>query len=366
MNNHNQTLIRESQAIIPAELVQAAEALMLNEKEKVNTILADFAPSDDISRVCAQALLGYKKDKNADHIYLNNILDKDKQINVFDLVLRNVDTVRVTTTAALNMMQNFYSQGQQSFTHFNIGIGKGHFEVQLIKALAENCKRLPAHIKIIGLDIDEYSLQEAGKNIADAANAYLPANTEIEFTSVCTFAEKVPDEMWNQIRSHGTDSLGVISAFTLHHISAAEDRDLVLKNIAGSGADLFVQVEPDLNDFTPVLRERLLNCWTVFGATYRLIDERCLNEAEADALKYVFFKREIEDILGNDESIRFEKHEEATSWTERCTRAGLNLVEISYKIPEFIPGVDYQYGKGFLRMTYEGVPTVAVIVATTK
>lgn len=366
MNNFKKVLAPEVLPQVPSELLQAAELVGVNQKHAAALLLESFKPEDDISRVCAQALLGNKKDKDADHIYLSNIQDKDKQINVFDLVLRNVDTVRITTAAALEMMRNFYNQGQQSITHFNIGIGKGHFEVQLIKALAENSKTLPAHIKIIGLDIDEYSLQEAGKNIADAANTYLPASTEIEFTSVCTFAEKVPDEMWEQIRAHGTEALGVISAFTLHHISAAEDRDLVLKNVAASGADIFVQVEPDLDDFTPVLRDRLINCWTVFGATYRLIDERCLIEAEADALKYVFFKREIEDILGNDESVRFEKHEEATSWTERCTRAGLNLVDISYKVEEYIPGVDYQYGKGFLRMTYEGVPTVAVIVATTN
>lgn len=364
MENFNQQLAREVPARVPVALLQAADAIMFNKQEEASAILSDFEPPDDISRVCAQALLGRKKE--ADHIYLSNLEDKNKQINIFDLVLRNVDTVRITTGAALNMIHDFYSKGQRSFTHFNIGIGKGHFEVQLIKALAKNKQALPDHIKIMGLDIDESSLREAGENIKDAAKKYLPAHVVVDYTSVCAFAEKVPDTIWDQIQQHGTDSLGVISAFTLHHLSSGEDRQQVLEKVAGCQADIFLQVEPDVNDFTPILRDRLRNCWTVFGATYRLIDQRCAKEAEADALKYVFFKREIEDILSNDEEARFEKHEEITSWAKRCADAGFHLVDIPYKIAEEIPGVAYQYGKGYIRMTYEGVPTVGIIVATSK
>lgn len=362
MNYSSQPLLRESQVRAPALLLQAADAIMLNREEEAATILSGFEPADDISRVCAQALLGKKKD--SDHIYLSNLQDTNKQINVFDLVLRNVDTVRVNTTAAFHMIHNFYTEGQQSITHFNVGIGKGHFEVQLIKTMAEKADALPAHIKIIGLDIDEFSLREAGKNIADAANQYLPAHVQVEYTSICAFAEEVSEKVWSQIKAHETDSLGVISAFTLHHISSANDRQQVLKNIASCQPGIFLQVEPDVNDFTPVLRDRLVNCWNVFGATYRLIDQRCSEKAEADALKYVFFKREIEDILSNDEAARFEKHEEIPTWAERCQEAGLTLVDIPYKITEEIPGVAYQYGRGYLRMTFEGVPTVGLIVAT--
>lgn len=364
MNYASQPLVRESMAEVPVPLMQAANAIMLNREEEAAAILSGFEPNDDISRVCAQALLGRKKD--ADHIYLANLQDKNKQINEFDLVLRNVDTVRVNTAAAFHMMHNFYGEGQQSVTHFNVGIGKGHFEVQLIKTLAEDIETLPAYIKIIGLDIDEFSLREAGKNIADAANKYLPANVRVEYTAICAFAEEVPEEVWSQIKEHGTDALGVISAFTLHHIASAKDRQKVLSNIANCRPGVFLQVEPDVNDFTPVLRDRLVNCWNVFGATYRLIDQRCSDKAEADALKYVFFKREIEDILSNDEDARFEKHEEVPSWAERCAEAGFNLVDISYKITEEIPGVAYQYGKGYVRMTFEGIPTVGLIVATSN
>ena len=363
MDNFNQLLPPVSTTNVPAALMEAADAIMLKQVELARSILSSFEPADDISRVCAQALLGQKKE--ADHIYLGNLQDTHKQINVFDLVLRNVDTVRVTTAAAFRMIYDFYEQCQNSFTHFNIGIGKGHFEVQLIRAVAENKQKLPSKIKIIGLDIDESSLREAGEKIANAANKYLPSHIEVEYSSICAFAEKVPDEIWRQMHNHGTDALGVISAFTLHHISSAEDRQQVLKNIAGCRPGIFLQVEPDVNDFTSILRDRLENCWTVFGATYRLIDQRCRNKAEADALKYVFFKREIEDILGNDESVRFEKHEEATSWADRCGEAGFNLLNIPEQITEEIPGVHYQYRKGYMRMRYEGIPTVAVIAATT-
>lgn len=364
MNYSNKAFLQKSRPRVPAPLMQAADAIMLNREEEAAAILSGFEPADDISRVCAQALLGKKKD--SEHIYLSNLQDTNKQINVFDLVLRNVDTVRVNTAAAFHMIHHFYSGGQQSITHFNVGIGKGHFEVQLIKALAENSAAPPAYIQFIGLDIDEFSLREAGKNIADAANTYLPAHVQVEYTSICAFAEEVPEEVWARIKAHETDSLGIISAFTLHHISSGKDRQQVLRNIARCQPGIFLQIEPDVNDFTPVLGERLVNCWNVFGATFRLIDQRCPQKAEADALKYVFFKREIEDILSNEEAARFEKHEEVTAWAKRCEKAGLYLIDIPYKITEEIPGVAYHYGKGYVRMTFEGVPTVGLIVATSR
>lgn len=347
---------------IPAPLLEAADAIMNGQDELASVILGSFEPEDDITRICSHALLGQKK--GADHIYLKGLTDKDKQINVFDLVLRNIDSVRVATGTGFNMMRDFYSQGQRSFTHFNIGIGKGHFEVQLIKALAEGESVLPSLIKIVGLDIDEYSLKEAGENISQAALQYLPSDVKVEYTSICAFAEQVPEEMWKQLQEHGTDSLGVISAFTLHHLSAARDRHKVLSSIAACQPGVFLQIEPDVNHFTSDLRDRLVNCWTHFGTLFKLIDQKGLQEVEAYALKYLFFKREIEDILGNDESSRFEKHEDAPSWTERCKRAGFHLIDIPYQVSEEITGFTYHYGKGHIRMTYEEVPMVAVIMAT--
>lgn len=347
---------------VPGPLLQVAELLKAGRKQEAMDVLQFFEPADDISRICRQALSG--ENRAADHIYLSGLQNKDKQINVFDLVLRNVDSVRVATGTAFNMMRDFYSQGQRSLTHFNIGIGKGHFEVQLIRALAEGEKALPSYIKIIGLDIDEYSLREAGENIARAAAVYLPDSVKVEYASICAFAEKVPEEQWEEIRGHGTDSLGVISAFTLHHLPGSEDRKKVLQKVADCHAGVFLQIEPDVNHFTPELPDRLGNCWRHFGTLFKLIDRKGLEKAEADALKYLFFKREIDDILGNEEGLRSEKHEEATAWTDRCREAGFHLIDIPYQVSEEVPGFNYHYGQGYIRMTYDGVPMVAVIMAT--
>lgn len=346
----------------PFPLMQVAGLLQDGQQGDALQVLKTFEPADDISRICSQALSGEKK--VADHIYLSGLTDKDKQINVFDLVLRNIDSVRVATGTAFNMMLDFYSQGQRSFCHFNIGIGKGHFEVQLIKALAAGKKALPELIKVVGLDIDEYSLKEAGENIASAARQYLPEWVKVEYTSVCAFAEKVPENVWDKIRQHGTDSLGVISAFTLHHLATDADRLKVLRDVASCKAGVFLQIEPDVNHFTPDLSERLQNCWRHFGTLFKLIDQKGLDAAEADALKYLFFRREIDDILGNDEEARSEKHEEAPAWTERCKKAGFHLIDIPYQVSEEIPGFEYEYGQGYIRMTYEEVPMVALIMAT--
>ena len=335
----------------------------------LDDLLANLDPQDDITKLCAQALR-YRNQTDLP-MYLRDLEEDDKQINVFDLVLRSVPPVQVVSVSALHVMRELYSSGLSSFTHLNIGIGKGHFETKLLEDLAQlSPDRQPQYIRIIGIDIDNDSLRETGKSILHLSETLFPESTVIEYVPIFAFAEAITDETWEAIRSHNTDALGVVSAFTLHHIPTQDQRQAVLNHIAVCAPSLFVLLEPDVDHFTPNLAERVVNCWNLFGKIFELVDQNELSEAEAHAIKYKFFGREIEDILSNKEHKRSEKHEPAHRWANRLEKA-------QFKMHRLIPSegldallnsevleVTHNIKQKFLSTRYKNVPLVAMFTAS--
>jgi hypothetical protein len=303
-------------------LLLASYLIADNKQDEAGKILDALQPSDDITRICAQSLRGYSSVTAP--LYIATPQAEDKQINVFDLVLRSVPPVEKVSRQALKRMIQLYSQGVDSITHLNIGIGKGRFEVKLLEELAA-AERLPSLIRIIGIDIDTQSLSEAGRDIQATAKRVFPATTKVEFVSIFAFAEAIEASVWHQIKGHNTDMLGVISAFTLHHIPTAEKRSQVIRQVADCNPELFILLEPDANHFTEHLPERLVNCWHLFDGIFKQVDQNQLSPAEAQAIKYTFFGREIQDILSLKEEKRSEKHERAAVWADRLQTAGFQL-----------------------------------------
>ena len=355
------------------QLMLASDLIMNNREDEANvlleTLLETLSSEDDITKLCASALK--ERNKVAVPMYLRDLDEEDKQINVFDLILRAVPSVEVTTSTALNTMLNLYGSGVSSFMHLNIGIGKGRFEMGLLQQLAQlDHDKIPRYIRIVGIDIDNASLRETGEEIRRIADELLP-NTTVEYVPIFAFAEAINHNTWERIKGHNTDVLGVISAFTLHHIPTQEQRQAVIDRIAACDPHLFMLIEPDSNHFTPNLTERLVNCWYHFGTIFKLIDKQGLSSREARAIKYTFFGREIEDILGNEEIKRSEKHERATLWTDRIRKSGLSLLRLprNYfsenilahdKFQMLTPNAEQKY----VTTQYENVPMVALFTAS--
>ena len=355
------------------QLVLASDLIMNNREDEANilleALLETLSPEDDITKLCASALK--ERNKVAVPMYLRDLNEEDKQINVFDLILQAVPSVEVTTSTALNTMLNLYSSGITSFTHLNIGIGKGRFEMGLLQQLAQlDQDKIPRYIRIVGIDIDNASLRETGEEIQRIADELLP-NTTIEYVPIFAFAEAINHNTWERIREHSTDVLGVVSAFTLHHIPTQEQRQTVINRIAACDPHLFMLIEPDSNHFTPNLTERLINCWRLFGTIFKLVDQQGLKPQEAKAIKYTFFGREIEDILGNEEAKRSEKHEQATAWVERVNQSGLSLLNLPkhYFAENILAHDKFQMlspntEQKFVTTRYENVPMVALFTAS--
>jgi hypothetical protein len=270
---------------------------------------------------------------------------------------------------ALGRMLELYS-GHDSFTHLNIGIGKGRFEVKMLETLAATASVLPSLIRIVGIDVDAQSLDEAGQDIRATAKRLFPATTQVEYISVCAFAEAVDASVWNSIREHNTDLMGAISAFTLHHIPTAEKRSAVIKQVAACNPELFVLLEPDADHFTEHLPARLMNCFQLFDGIFRQVDQNELSPAEAQAIKYTFFGREIQDILSLKEEKRSEKHERADVWAGRLQEAGFRLQPTTAggrkspaKTKDRLRMVQDPHRR-YTTTEFEGVPMVAMLTAS--
>jgi hypothetical protein len=345
-----------------------ASYLIADHKEAEASLLLDaIEPADDITRICVQSLRG--QNQLTAPLYVATPQTEDKQINVFDLVLQSVPPVEQVSRRALGRMLELYA-GLDSFTHLNIGIGKGRFEVKMLETLAVTAPHLPRLIRIVGIDVDAQSLDEAGREIRATAGRLLPATTRVEYVSICAFAEAIDPSIWDGIREHHTDLLGVISAFTLHHIPTAEKRSAVIRQVAACNPELFVLLEPDADHFTEHLPARLMNCFQLFEGIFRQVDQNKLSPAEAQAIKYTFFGREIQDILSLREEKRSEKHERADVWAGRLQEAGFRLQPVD------APGgrKSRSRTKDRLRMVqdphrryttteFEGVPMVAMLTA---
>ena len=193
----------------PVEVLATASQLITDSNTEqahklLDELLDNLDPQDDITKLCAMALR--YRNKTEIPMYRRDLEEDDKQINVFDLVLQCVPPVRVVTMSALQVMKDLYASGVSSFTHVNIGIGKGRFEIQLLKELAQldQAKQLK-HIKIVGIDIDNDSLRETGEAIQHIADTLFSEEVRIEYTPIFAFAESITADTWQAIREHDTD-----------------------------------------------------------------------------------------------------------------------------------------------------------------
>jgi len=347
----------------PSSLIQASIYISNNQFDKAKEILMKFEPESIISDICKRVML--HPNETTDHLFLEYKFDEQKQINMFDTILRSVPCVTETSKLSMKIMKDFYLQAPHSFTHINIGIGKGHFEKQLLTELAKERSGKPyERIKIIGLDIDQSSLKETEQNIKEV-NALFDKNTIIEYISICEFAEKLSCNFWIDITKDKTDLTGVTSAFTFHHLQTIESRKKVLQCLTQSRPQLFTLIEPDSDHFTSYLPYRLINCWNLFGTIFEMADIAKLSKAEEYAIKYIFFGREIENILSTFEEQRFEKHDTSTHWLTQLKESGYTMVD-KHKYAHRNSLLNFKnQEKGLLTAEYNNVPLVSVFTATT-
>ena len=115
----------------------------------------------------------------------------------------------------------------------------------------------------------------------------------------------------------------------------------------------------------------MTSCWHHFGeATFSLIEELPMSPIERYALEVGFFGREIDDIIGNSEENRSERHEPTKTWLHRLEEAHFSPTDLSNggdKYKAFSEGpVKATVHKGYVALEYRGEALVSVICAHGK
>ncbi|HYH78439.1 MAG TPA: GRAS family protein [Longimicrobium sp.] len=293
------------------------------------------------------------------NLYLRQF--RDTQISLFNLLMRHLPTVALTAPLANELLARFLGEHEE-VTLLDIGIGSGHQEVATLRLLARQ-GRLPRRLNVIAVEPDAGSLIESQFALFEAT---AEVGVELEFVPIHKVVEDLTEAEWAEIGAFGCP-LVVNASFAAHHIRCTEGeplRDQVFTRLRALDPDAVVLSEPSSNHHAASLVERFENAFRHFGLTFDLIDELEVTPAEASAMK-MFFAREIDDIVANDEESRCERHEPVEVWVDRLRRAG------------FTPYADFGFARalrhdrvrvvprdGYVALEYADEPLVAVICAT--
>jgi hypothetical protein len=92
------------------------------------------------------------------------------------------------------------------------------------------------------------------------------------------------------------------------------------------------------------------------------VDGLNLTPAEALAIKY-FFSREIEDIVGNREEERSERHETAEMWLDRLRKVGFfpDLNFLFHCNSGYQNGISISKRNGYIGLDYKNQTVVALM-----
>lgn len=348
------------QDVAKLDFLELASALIgAGELSLGQQILEHFNPQNEFDVLFKKLM---KNHQHGENLYLEDLDSDGKQINIFNVILKAVPTVKISTQIALNQLLSFYAQREEkAITLVNIGIGKGHFEAQLLEVISKE-NHIPEKITVIGIDIDQSSVDEAEQTIKSVTTSLLP-NTEVHYHGICEFAEQLSSETCELIRLHEEECLAVVSAFSMHHIQGDDDRTRALATIKSWNPGITVLVEPDVDHFTDDYKIRVQNSRKHFGKVFEVIDQLLECPDEKFAVKNIFFAREMENILQTDETARYEKHEDAEKWIKRLHAAGFDMKNIETDLPVH-PLVGYQQPHPGVVQTHCGkVPMVSVITA---
>ncbi|GAC1653749.1 MAG: hypothetical protein NVS4B3_17090 [Gemmatimonadaceae bacterium] len=328
----------------------------------VDDLLRRGDPRDLQYHIFAAALSKRFSDSRQTDINLYLRQFERSQISLFNLVARHLPTVSLAGRIANDLLSQVIAPHAE-VTLIDIGIGTGRQEVVLLRMLAER-GALPERLTILAVEPDGESLRTAERVLRTAANDLA---IDFAFEGIDCVIEDVADATWRRIaRSSGT--LIAHGAFAVHHIRLGngdrDPREELFQRLHHAGVADVVLCEPNSDHHTPVYYRRFANCWQHFEQTFDLIQQLDVPAEDRTAMK-MFFAREIEDILGNSEEHRCERHESVNSWIARLGRAGFvpaGPLSVSDLLADRSVGVTPY--EGYVGIDYGEDTLVAVICAT--
>jgi hypothetical protein len=312
--------------------------------------------------IFAAALAKQSNSRQANEINLYLRQFELPQITLFNLLMTKFPLAIATSSIANDMLCRAISAGEE-ITLFDIGIGTGQQEVALLHQLAAHGRR-PKQLRLIAVEPSSTNLMQAQQDLEHTARQL---EIPFYFQPIPKLAENLNDDDW-RIVAQAPGALVVNAAFALHHM-----RDVVAKECAREAffrklrtlhPRAVILCEPNSDHRTVSLEERFLNAWQHFGVIFRLINRLDLSQRDKNAMK-MFFAREIEDIVGNTEEHRCERHELATTWVDRLRRTGyVPACVMNGLTARQFPTIAINPYHGYIGIDYNNQTMVAVVCAS--
>jgi hypothetical protein len=286
------------------------------------------------------------------------------QITLFNLLTTKFPLAAATGSIANDMLCRSISEGEE-ITLFDVGIGTGQQEVALLHQLAAHGRR-PKQLRLIAVEPSATNLMQAQQDLERTAGEL---GISLIVHPIPKLAEDLNDDDW-RIVAQSPGALVVNAAFALHHMRdvVPEEcaRETFFRKLRAFHPRAVVLCEPNSDHRTVSLEERFLNAWRHFGLIFRLINRLDLSQRDKNAMK-MFFAREIEDIVGNTEEHRCERHELAAAWVNRLRRTGYAPARIMDNLAAGqFPTIAINHYDGYIGVDYNGETMVAIVCATAE
>lgn len=363
-----------SKTIHPAEyndVKSVVEVLQQGDLQQVQTLLQQLKSRQPDSDSAAAVQQGFflealskrisEKSTESKNLYLQG--DQGQQIKMFNFMAEKFPVVKYAQEIANQTIISQLNENQptESLTIIDIGIGTGQQVVNLIeKIYQENGLLIP--VTIVGIEPAQDSLETARKRIEGLSEAY-PG--KLSFVGIHKTFEALNEEDWLRITHlvEETRSRVCINAsFALHHIQPVHLRQALFSRLKELNPLAFVLIEPYADYITPDLSTRFNNAWHHYGLTFKAIDSIDAPTEEKNAVKRVFFGREIQDVLAHDNA-RVEQFETAEMWLDKLKSVGFTPLDLgnALRLESCHPLINISLRADYLGLDVEGHPIVAVM-----
>ncbi|RYU96088.1 transcriptional regulator [Emticicia agri] len=256
--------------------------------------------------------------QSEEHIYLQRF--EITQIRLFELLIQQFPLANLSqhciNTLLIDALVNHTNP-----VLMDIGIGTGFQVSNMIEGLKNKSANQIKCLTIIGIEPFADALRLTEENIRRASKN---ASFEVKLIIKEAFIEQMTQGELSQMLPAENDGIYVNASFALHHIQQMSQRKAVFEILKNLNVKAFVLSEPNSNHFEPSYPKRFQNCINHYGVLFQIIDTLPINTTEKAALK-LFFSREIDDVLGNTEKVRVEKHFATEQWVQLFEETGFLL-----------------------------------------
>jgi hypothetical protein len=295
------------------------------------------------------------------NLYLQG--DEGQQIKMFNFMAEKFPVVKAAQEIANQVLISQLKTNQQirSLTILDIGIGTGQQMISLLEKLYQE-KEFALPITIIGIEPAADSLELAQQRVAKL-NEQAPA--PITFKSIHKTFETVNENDWTLIQNTVEETgsrLYINASFALHHIQPVTLREALFSRLRRLNPLAFTLIEPYADYIDSDLQTRFNNAWHHYGLTFKAIDSIDAPIEDKNAVKRIFFGREIQDVLSHDQ-LRVEQFETAEMWLEKLQKAGftpIDLDALTSNQPAH-PLISISHRSHYLGLDVDGYPIVAVM-----